>query len=238
MWRILVNIIKDSQAEGIYCLIDALDECENESRENLLSEFKRLLSPSQLSEKIFVKFVITSRPDPDITRSFPSLQLDSGIVKADLLKFIDVRVDEISKAMSYPPGLKKETKKILTQNAGGTFLWASLVIDDLSRTPLHEARERLKKLPHSLYDVYDRILSKIDARSRKDVQVVLLMIVIARRPLTPYELAMALAMATQRWKEKKIPPENFLNELKDAFKICEPLVYYSKENNTINLVLR
>jgi hypothetical protein len=234
LWRIFVRTTKDPKAREVYCLIDALDECEYISRTTLLSELKRLFSPSQMGEKFSVKFIVTSRPDVDIHESFPSLQLEST-VRADIFTFINVRVDKISNDNNYPPGLLEDIKRDLTQNSGGTFLWASLVIDDLERTPLHEAREKLKTLPRTLYEVYNRILSQIGARS-KDVEMVLRLIVVARRPLAPYEFAMALAIATQRWRGKKMPPESFLDELKDAFKICEPLVYYDNENNTINLV--
>ena len=94
LWRIFDNIVKDPEAGEVYCLIDALDECEKESRQLFLTNFTKIFS-SQQSKKRVVKFIVTSRGENDIkeslvtpgpgvgrfgyspARSIPSIQLRS-----------------------------------------------------------------------------------------------------------------------------------------------------------------
>ena len=64
LWRIFVSIVEDDEAGEIYCLIDALDECEKESRRLFLTDVHKLFSPQQ-SKKTSVKFMITSRRQND-----------------------------------------------------------------------------------------------------------------------------------------------------------------------------
>ena len=62
------------------------------------------------------------------------LRIDSAMTNADLPKFIDVKVDELSKCKDYPVALKHDIKVTLTNQALGTFYWASLLLHDISKT--------------------------------------------------------------------------------------------------------
>jgi hypothetical protein len=93
----------------------------------------------------------------------------------------------------------------------------------------------LQALPSSLSEVYNRIFSNIEDEYREEVMLILRWVVIARRPLTVHELAMARSLALPKW-ENKIPPADTLEELKNDFRICQPLLYRDTESDTINLV--
>lgn len=60
--------------------------------------------------------------------------LDSAMINTDLSKFMDVKVDELSRCKDYPVALKHDIKVASTNRALGTFLWASLVLHDISET--------------------------------------------------------------------------------------------------------
>ncbi|KAL9125503.1 MAG: hypothetical protein Q9217_005304 [Psora testacea] len=244
LWRIFASIVEDKEVGKVYCLIDALDECEKESRRLFLTYFKKLFSPRQ-GKKSYVKFIITSRRDNDIEEELLSanspairdLQVGSGRVNGDLSEFIDVKVEELSKKKNYKSKLKEEIKHALTEKAEGTFLYVSLVLDDLKTTKiLSQVRRKLEELPSNLNKVYDKILSQIDADCVETARSVLHWIAISRRPLTVKELAMARALSSREWDQNTIPSEDLLDELEDAFRCCEPLVYVDTFHNTINLV--
>ena len=59
LWRIFVSIVQDAEVGEVCCLIDALDECEKESRQLFLTHLTRLLC-SQHRKRTHVKFIITS----------------------------------------------------------------------------------------------------------------------------------------------------------------------------------
>ncbi len=161
LWRIFDNIVKDPEAGEVYCLIDALDECEKESRQLFLTNFTKLFS-SQQSKKRVVKFIVTSRGENDIKESLvtagpvvQNLQIDSGRVNDDLSKFIDVKVDELSIRKGYQPKQKDMIKHALTEKAGGTFLYISLVVQDLAKTKtFSQVSKKLQELPSDLNKVY------------------------------------------------------------------------------------
>ena len=243
LWRIFASIVKDPEAGEVYCLIDALDECEQESRHLFLTNFTKLFG-SQQSTKTRIKFILTSRRESDIVESISAispaiwnLQIDSGKINNDLFKFIDVKVDELCKYKGYTPGLKEKIKSALTEKAGGTFLYVSLVLHDLKKTRISaQVTKKLEDLPLDLEQVYDRILRQIDTDCVEIATTVLRWVAIARRPLTVDELAMALVLSIGEWEKTKLPSEEILHELQDAFKCCEPLVYVGTGNHTINLV--
>ena len=248
LWRIFRSMLKDHDAGNVYILVDALDECEKSSQKAFLTHLKRLFTGQQLDGNVAVKFLITCRPEQEIEDTLRDdegrdvgerLRMDSPKINSDLFKFIDVKVDELSSRKGYPVELKQEIKVVLTEQAGGTFLWASLVLDDISRTKVtSKVRAKLLELPSSLGQVYNRILKGIDDESREDAILILQLVVIARRPLTNRELAMARAVGPGKWKENKnmLPPARVLNELRDDYRCCEPLLYQDTETDTINLV--
>ena len=243
LWRIYDNVVKDPEAGEVCCLIDALDECEKESRQLFLTDLSKSFCSHQ-STKASVKYIITSRREIDIAESLSpvspaiqNLQVDSGKVHDDLFRFIDIRVDELSTIKEYKPGQKDMIKRILTEKAGGTFLYVSLILYDLKKTATFlQVKQKLQKLPSDLDKVYDRILGQVDAECEEIASLILSWVAGAVRPLTVDELAMALALGSGEREKDTEPPQYLLDEMEDAFKCCIPLVYFKKDDKTINLV--
>ena len=243
LWRIFVSVVEDKEVGMVYCLIDALDECETESRRLLLTDFANLFR-SQQTKKMFVKFIVTSRRETDIEESLSTaspaiqnLQVDSGRINDDLYEFINVKVEELSTRKRYSADLKEMIKGVLTEKAGGTFLYVSLVLDDLSRMKAQSlVRKKLQELPLDLNKLYDKILTQVEVEYVEVASSILQWVAVARRPLTAKELAMVRFLGSGSQGENITPSEDLLNELKDDLKCCGPLVYYDTINDTINLV--
>jgi len=186
-------MLKDPDAGEIYILVDALDECEISSWQDFLTLLDPLFSLQQPEGNLNVKFLITCRPEVRAIDRDRSLRIDSAKINTDLSKFIDVKVDRLSKDNGYPTTLAKDIKAALTMGAGGTFLWASLVLVDISKTKIAaKVTKKLNNLPSSLGEVYYRILSKIE--DVDEARFILQLVVEARRPLTVHELATACAL--------------------------------------------
>ena len=243
LWRILTCILKDPEAGEVYCLIDALDECETESRQLLLVELPKLFCLEQSKQRIF-KFIITSRRESDIVESLSAsspairnIEVDSGKVNSDLSKFIDDKVNELAIRKGYEPKQKDIIRRTLTEKAGGTFLYVSLVLYDLQKAKIfRKAQQKLRELPSDLNEAYDRILGQIGADYEEIAKSVLCWVAVARRPLTVKELAMALTLGDEEREGNVMPSNDVLNGFIDSFKCCEPLVYVDTANDTINLV--
>ena len=165
------------------------------------------------------------------------LQIDLGSVNGDLSEFINVKVDELSTRKKYSTKMKENIKCALIDKAGGTFLYVSLVLDDLNRTTLaSQVDKKLQELPSDLSKQYDKILSQIGVECVETAISVLRWVTGARRPLTVTELAMARFLDAGEWKESTAPSEDLFDKLKTDFKCCEPLVYLDAINDTVNLL--
>jgi ankyrin repeat protein len=238
LWAPLVRMLKNCQDEEVYVLIDAIDECEETSRKKIMGLFKELDASSK------ARILITGRPETDIEEKAKFLgqilRLDSGKINTDLTKFIDIKVSEVQAEKSYPETLIQDITAMLKDKHGGTFLWAALVLKDITAAKTTKAaRKKLKDLrsdlPADLPDVYDRILKNITEEA-EDAVFILQRLVVSRKPMTVIELATVQALASEDWNGKTVPPPELVEELKDSFKSCGALVYHDLQDDTINLI--
>jgi hypothetical protein len=237
LWRVFSHVLGDTDGSDVYILIDALDECQPDSRINISKAIKGLLASKH--SKIRLKLLITSRPDSETdvvsTSQYGSqLRIDSGKINADLEKFIDTRVDELSNEKKYTDKLTQSVKDALKQKAGGTFLWVSLILKDLARNRKSRlVLQKIRELPSDLDGIYDRILTQIEEEYENDVHLTLSWVVGARRPLTMQELKTALFLDLS--EGDKIPSDEDLAGLEDEISVCGPLLYHDANTDTVNL---
>jgi hypothetical protein len=113
LWDILVSAAADPKAGEIICILDALDECEEKERSQLvqaLDKFYRMPA-SDGNHKTALKFLVTSRPYVHIQREFqqlkdylPTIHLSGeGDVEA---KKISVEIDLVIKSRVQEIGMK------------------------------------------------------------------------------------------------------------------------------------
>jgi len=137
LWRILPKMLKDNDASKVCVLVDALDECERSSRQSFLTYLEKLFTMPQLVGNINIKFLIACRLNRKIDKILcmvrNCLRLDLANINADLSKFINDRVNTLSSRKRYLISLKQNVKIALTNKARGTFLWVSLVLEDLGK---------------------------------------------------------------------------------------------------------
>ncbi|KAJ9144492.1 NACHT and Ankyrin domain protein [Pleurostoma richardsiae] len=234
LWRPLLKMLQKANEDKIYILIDALDECERMSRKELLAML------GEIVELPKVRILITARPESDIEGATyclgQNLRLDSAKINDDLSRFINIRVDELQEQKaSFPPKLIEDIRTTLQEKAGGTFLWASLLLKDISQSETsRKARKKLDDLPSDLHDVYKRILENIKDDSN-DAMCILQWVAVSRRPMTLRELATVQALATEEW-QNSAPRSEDVDEFLDGYKTCGPLLYYDEGTDTINLV--
>ncbi len=246
LWRILLKMLRNSHADQIYILIDALNECDKSSREfrqafleNLTELFP--IEQEKESENIDVKLLITCRSESDISDelidSRRSICIDSSKINADLWKYIQTRVNELFTKKKYSSKLKQDIQDTLSEKAEKTFLWVSLILKDISETTvIFKVRTKLQSLSSSLSEVYSRILNKIQENDVRNARFILQWVITAWRSLTIDELAMTRALDSEKWNKNIISTADALSELNDDFKFCESLVYLDDATQTINLI--
>ncbi|KAJ8063177.1 hypothetical protein OCU04_008416 [Sclerotinia nivalis] len=198
MWAILGAIAADSTAGDIVCVIDALDECDEVHRDYFVRKLSRLVSGKN---QCHVRFLVTSRPYPEIHGIFEGLKIDSKS------SFLRIAGEEESEAISSDiemvikhkvlrlPKLSESTKLHLIDRLqrmqNKTYLWLYLIWDNITTearmTGRYENFDKvLDKLPDSVADAYEMMLNRNPHRAR--TEKLLHIIVGAERPLTTDEI--------------------------------------------------
>ncbi|PCD22178.1 hypothetical protein AU210_015976 [Fusarium oxysporum f. sp. radicis-cucumerinum] len=232
LWRIFQDMLRDEHAGEVFILIDALDECDRSTRKALLRCMRELFQASLKSAGNF-KFLVTCRPEiSDIEYELigidVSLRMDSSEVNADLSDYINFKGEDLAQRKGYSQNLKEDVKAALESRAGGTFLWVSLMINELESTPNYEVADKLKDLPEGLDETYTRILEdNIPKKRREDARFLLLSMVAARRPLTKKELAASFAF----WKTGSVVGHHDLHDYMDICASCSSIIHLDVARN-------
>lgn len=196
LWNDLVSGIEG--LEEVYCIIDALDEMDDDQEEFL----RDLVELGKLKPKN-IKVLMTSRPLPRIEAALkdPSLRqmrLEESQVDGDIAMYIDHRLYHEG---SLDDGLNYAIKQAIGAKSQGSFLYARLMMDKLldpetARTlDTGNLHRYLALLPISLEDVYNCMLHEHSTRSgvpQKLQETILTWVTFSTRPLRLLELASIL----------------------------------------------
>ncbi|KAI9888993.1 MAG: hypothetical protein M1814_006051 [Vezdaea aestivalis] len=150
-------------------IIDALDECEPDTRLEILEKLDEILQDSTNLVKIFV----SSREDSDLVcklENSPNLYIEAVDNKEDIERFVKGEVERSIKSKKLLRGcisseLKDLTVTTLIDGAQGMFRWASLQLQNLCnprRMKMEkDVRRELGRLPEKLADIYAEVYDQI-----------------------------------------------------------------------------
>lgn len=217
----------------VFIVIDALDECEETTRETLI------LCLSKLSPKI--RLLITSRHMPMVNDEAALQGLNYLEIQAsdmDIRKYLEQRLTErrMSRHIRNDPELKETIVRTIVGKAQGMFLLAQLQMDSLARKRTKsDVREAVPRLPESLDETYNEAIERIRQQDEGEVRLankILLWVTHSLRPLKVKELLYALATVpgNTRLDEEALPYED------DLLAVCAGLIYIERESGTIGLV--
>ncbi|KAF5602060.1 heterokaryon incompatibility protein het-E-1 [Fusarium subglutinans] len=192
LWRLLEEMVERSGLNVLYCVIDALEECEESSLIMLLRKLERH-SKGTTTESTKIKFVCLSRRFPErIGEHFlDCIQIDLVTTrsrKQDINCFISHRVRDLARKKNFSNELQRRVEQIFQQRSEETFLWVSFMTMDLEQKRLMDIEASLEMLPSGLDAVYDKIISRIDQSHLDSVVRLLNWVLIATRPLRIPEL--------------------------------------------------
>ena len=146
LWEVFEAMIRDPSLDTIYCVLDGVDECETDSAEFLLEKFTLALPCNLTTPPICgLKVVITSREFPDFIgerlHGFPRIRLEpdaNAEIDADIHRFIEDKVADLSIRKKYPDSLRDHVKGHLsTAQMGHSYGW---VLSPESLTSVRQLR--------------------------------------------------------------------------------------------------
>lgn len=201
LWAVLMEFGRALNGSEIYCIIDALDECDTESQDTLLEQIRQSFTQSNETSLVACKihFLIVSRPYPEIQFLLSTFRyVDLGSCKEianDLRAMIQDKVQDLARRKKYPESVTQKVSRILEEKADGTFLWVGIACRDLHGVPSRRAVETLLAKPRGLYPLYKNLLSAaVEANNSHDdpqLKMLLMIVTFALRPLKVAEVAEA-----------------------------------------------
>ncbi|KAK9773016.1 putative NACHT domain-containing protein [Seiridium cardinale] len=178
-------------------VLDALDECDPESRAELTKTVEILLSQSKRPLRIF----ISSRPDRDIKTQFslrPNIEIQAKHNEKDIEQFVNEEIIKHGSWQYMSSSLRKEIVTTLLSRSDGMFQWVFLQIKQILKLETESAiRDRLGRLPNTLKSAYDEIYHKIQAQHKYDQSLAnraFKWVMCARMPLSSEELLSAIRL--------------------------------------------
>jgi len=201
LWRIFVAIASDKRTGPVSVIVDAIDECEEATRERFLQQVGQLMSkPRPIdSSTPCIKFLLTSRPL--LGRRYPGnlLQIDpsENHVEQDLMLVIRRKVESIVQRTRCHPDVQTYLENALFSRADRTFLWVNLVLHLLEKSFLASQKDFkriIDEMPKTLSTTYLRFLQGISMEYRSFANRLLHFLVGSSRPLTLTELRTLIAI--------------------------------------------
>ncbi|KAK3900049.1 hypothetical protein C8A05DRAFT_17600 [Staphylotrichum tortipilum] len=191
-------------------VLDGFDEIPKEDQEAFLNCLEAGENKLQAQAQRNFRILVLSRWCSSLNnrkRGFVEYEIGEQDNARDIGCTVQKELDRFADQAEYSDDFRELVCDSVTRGAKGIYLWATIMIADLSiRMPAeHQLQRQLKKLPKSLAELYDSILGNI-RRQPGDAgtmtRTVLLWVVFGLEPLELRELNLALAVA-ELWKENR-----------------------------------
>ncbi|KAJ7577786.1 hypothetical protein C8J56DRAFT_869577 [Mycena floridula] len=181
----------------VYLVVDALDECSVNIRDDFISTIRSLADSGHLN------VLITSRDISTIAQEFMNeARINVRAHDEDVLSYISYRIEHekrLKTIVKEDAVLKKDIVTQVTEKAAGMFLLVRLHLDSLaSKNNRYALRQALVTLPKDIHHSYDETMTRILAQGEDDANLacqVFLWLTYAKERLTVKQLQHALAIS-------------------------------------------
>lgn len=240
LWHIFEMAVGLSSCSCLYIVIDALDECEEKSRSLLLSKLLHMMRPQNLDGDMWrgkIKFIISGQPlisrawkvgDGSLAQFYIDMEGRPEGLTGDLQLFVNSKVEDLVYNGICTEAFGEQLKRKLYALAENSFLWLSVVLEDLKHGLDYrdaDVHRVLTTIPGNLKDSYTRHLPPISETQLPRLRCYLQLLVACARPLTPSEVDI-FATLYDRQSTESISPIDGALVLHSLRRALGPLVRF------------
>ncbi|KAJ7832151.1 ankyrin repeat-containing domain protein [Mycena olivaceomarginata] len=179
-----------SELGRTYVVLDALDECDE------LSQIVDLISTLRHWTDSPLHLFITSQTRQIFTEGFrgvPCITLNFNVTQEDIKFFVKTEIQTNPKLKIWRPRVDDITDRV-SHKSQGMFRLAACLLIELSRCKFkNQLDNKLKSLPDTLFEIYDRFLDAILPEDWVYVEAVLRWLMFSERPMYLEQLSDAIA---------------------------------------------
>ncbi|KAI2479940.1 Pfs NB-ARC and Ankyrin domain protein [Pyrenophora tritici-repentis] len=200
---------------SVVCLIDALDECEEEQVRNMIQFFEHVGDLAVLNGIRF-QVCFSSRHYPHITiRNGLELVLEGQEGHSqDITNYVETEL-KIGKSK-----IAQQIRVELQEKALGIFMWVVLVIGILNkesdRGQAHTLRRKLREIPGDLHELFRDILTR-DTHNKDGLVLCIQWILFAKQPLSLEQLYHAILSGVDLEAVTEWDPEEITKDVIKRF---------------------
>ncbi|PWW75107.1 hypothetical protein C7212DRAFT_364832 [Tuber magnatum] len=167
LWEILVKAVAEGGCGDVICVVDALDECEERTRAQLI---RRIALLPRSHPNTCLKFLVTGRPYHDIATGLgvPAATIrlkgeeELNSITSDVSRVVDEGIRDLGSYWGRPGGLGY-LRDLRESSADRTFLSVALVLEMLKESggdSPGEFSHIVSTAPRNLAELYTKILDK------------------------------------------------------------------------------
>ena len=191
--NIFRQMVQDPKLTIAYLVVDALDECEVG-----LPQVLDLITWTVSAQPTRVKWIVSSRHRFDIENRLVvdnshtrlSLELNADHISHAVNVYVDYKVSQLVSLRNHK-ALQDQVRDQMHKKSDGTFLWVSLVFEELRGALRRNVFQVLNRIPKGLTPLYDRMINQIQQLDYDYPQLCLLTLaaaIFAYRPLHVLEI--------------------------------------------------
>lgn len=184
LWN-LFTTLAGQVTNKLYCLIDGMDECDEDSTYWLASKLLELKGDHEAGD---IRVVILSRDIPAFGTDITHIELDPDYranISADVELFVRNRLQPLFQQLSLSFDFRDAVVHTLLAKPEGTFLGVGFVIAELSQKKTRTQIERaLYRLPKGLPAFYATMLYRIEPVNRHNSIQLLTWLALSFKPLS------------------------------------------------------
>lgn len=209
LWTILLGALSNPTAGCVILILDALDECEESSRNALLTKLNKfyLEQANKPNASTVVKILVTSRPYHnielqfnDVLRSVSTIRVagedETDSIGREISLVIKAQVQDSASTLDLELRIRDYLEERLSNMTHRNYLWPILVLEEI-RSAYAVTKKQINtvvdRLPGSIDAAYSAILDR--STDIPLVKRLLHIVLAAKRPLTVLELNVALSMS-------------------------------------------
>ncbi|KAL8826389.1 MAG: hypothetical protein Q9191_003834 [Dirinaria sp. TL-2023a] len=166
--QLFIDMLRGIKNERpLYIVIDAIDECQDGSGEDLVCSLNSVAQEQGGSEHCagITKILVTGRREEgiiDLIEPSQHFEMTKEQTEKDIEGLIEEGVEKLAARRSLNSGVRNVISNFLKENSAGMFLWVNLVLKELGTRDRPFTDEtialKLSSVPVTLGDVYESII--------------------------------------------------------------------------------
>jgi ankyrin repeat protein len=218
LWNLFRDTCRHADIQRLYCLVDGVDECDEDSMHWLVDKF---IGVEHHDDYRKLSLLVLSRPVVGL-RDSTCITLDPdhhGQISADVEIFVRSKARELSRKLRVDGNFEENTTRILLEKSEGTFLWVGFVMSEvLKKKTRSQVEKAMYSLPKGLPAVYARMLQNIEPDDQENGKRLLACMTVAFKPLSLKTLADILGCRSSATISEE-------QATLDAIAVCAPMLH-------------